>query len=134
MDDIVLGNGAKVDMTRRKFLRDTASALPLVYAAGGQLLPVRAAEPQPDREFTYPGVIVRQSKPENFEFPFPTLNSFATPNNLFYVRTHFGIYKGADLATWRLKIEGRVERPLELRYDDLLKMPSRTQVALLECA
>jgi DMSO/TMAO reductase YedYZ molybdopterin-dependent catalytic subunit len=39
-----------------------------------------------------------------------------------------------DVKNWRLKVEGAIERPLELNYDELTKMPSRTQVALLECA
>jgi DMSO/TMAO reductase YedYZ molybdopterin-dependent catalytic subunit len=123
-------------MDRRSFLRGTAAALPLLYAArGGRLLAEgEGRTPQPDKDSAYPGLIVRQSKPENYEFPFPTLNSFTTPNNLFYVRTHFGIHKGVDPRTLRLKVEGRVERPLELSYGDLLKMPSRTQVALLECS
>lgn len=123
-------------MDRRAFLRGTASALPLGFAArGGRLLAKAAGRAsQPDKDAAYPGLIVRQSKPENYEFPFPTLNSFQTPNNLFYVRTHFGVYKDVDLRTWRLKVEGRVERPLALSHDDLLKMPSRMQVALLECS
>jgi DMSO/TMAO reductase YedYZ molybdopterin-dependent catalytic subunit len=117
-------------------LRSAAAALPLAYAARGRDLLARVEDSGPgqDRDSAYPGLIVRQSKPENYEFPFPTLNSFVTPNHLFYVRTHFGIYKGADLRTWRLKVEGRVEQPLELTYDDLIKMPSRTQFTLLECS
>ena len=40
---------------------------------------------------TAPGIIVRQSKPENYEFPFATLNSFtqcsfATPSEGVFVR------------------------------------------------
>lgn len=116
---------------RRSFLRGTA-ALPFAFAAGGSLR--AGAEDRPSGEAGYPGLIVRQSRPENFEFPFPTLNSFLTPNHLFYVRTHFGVFKGLDRRTWRLKVEGRVERPLDLSYDDLVKMPSRTEVALLECS
>ncbi len=132
-----MGNSRRVGrdespVDRRAFLRGTAAGLPLAYAGGGR---AGAEEKRPEAGGSaYPGVIVRQSQPENYEFPFPTLNGFLTPNNLFYVRTHFGIYKGVDLRTWRLKVEGRVERPLELTYDDLLKMPSRTQVALLECS
>ena len=123
-------------MDRRAFLRGTAATLPLLSAGGALVLPVQAEDRKPgqDRDAAYPGLIVRQSKPENYEFPFPTLNSFATPNNLFYVRTHFGIYKDVDLRSWRLKVEGQVEKPLELTYDDLLKMPSRTHFALLECS
>jgi DMSO/TMAO reductase YedYZ molybdopterin-dependent catalytic subunit len=49
------------------------------------------------------------------------------------VRTHFPIPK-IDKKDWRLHVEGEVERPYDLRYDDLLKMKSRTMVATLECA
>jgi DMSO/TMAO reductase YedYZ molybdopterin-dependent catalytic subunit len=126
-----VGRGAR--MNRRAFLRGTAAVLP--PAAGGLLLTqAEGGKPAAEKGGAYPGLIVRQSKPENFEFPFPTLNSFATPNNLFYVRCHFGVFRGGDLRTWRLKVEGRVERPLQLTYDDLLKMPSRTHFALLECS
>jgi DMSO/TMAO reductase YedYZ molybdopterin-dependent catalytic subunit len=136
MDDTLPGRRGYPGLDRRAFLRGTAATLPLAAVVGGLALPVLAGDdtPLPDSRPGYPGIIVRQSQPENYEFPFPTLNSFATPNNLFYVRTHFGIFKDVDLRTWRLKIEGRVERPLELSYDDLLQMPSRTQVALLECS
>ena len=128
MDDTRRDKRAALGMHRRAFLRGAAAMLPLAYAADGRVLRARA------EDAAYPGLIVRQSKPENYEFPFPTLHSFVTPNNLFYVRTHFGIYKDVDLRTWRLKVEGRVERPLKLGYDDLRKMPSRTQIALLECS
>ena len=39
-----------------------------------------------------------------------------------------------DAADWRLTVEGdAVDRPLELSYDDIRKMPSRTLVSYLEC-
>src|SRR4051794_28709705 len=101
----------KARIDRRTFLRGTAVALPVVYATRGGRLRAESGTFQLGQA-AYPGIIVRQSKPENYEFPFPTLNGFLTPNNLFYVRTHFGIYKDMDLRTWRLKVEGRVEHPL----------------------
>src|SRR3981081_2547911 len=65
--------------------------------------------------------------------PFSSLNSFITPNESFYVRCHFPVpeIKAAD---WRLKIDGEVEAPFELGYDDLLAMEPRTIAATLECA
>jgi DMSO/TMAO reductase YedYZ molybdopterin-dependent catalytic subunit len=39
-----------------------------------------------------------------------------------------------DAADWSLTIEGHVERPLEIGYDQLRKMPSKTLTALLECS
>ncbi|HEV3079947.1 MAG TPA: sulfite oxidase [Gemmataceae bacterium] len=136
MERSIVGSHSGPGINRRSFLRNAAAALPLAYAAGGQTLVAHAAEraSAPDNDAAFPGVIVRQSKPENYEFPFPTLSTFHTPNNLFYVRTHFGIFRDVDLAAWKLKVEGHIERPLELSYEELLKLPSRTQSAVLECS
>src|SRR6266446_9477828 len=79
------------------------------------------------------GKIVRGEDPLNLEMPFETLRDFITLTKSFYVRTHFPIPK-IDKKNWRLRVEGEVERPYELGYDDLLKMKSRTMVATLECA
>lgn len=79
------------------------------------------------------GKIMRGEEPLNLEMPFSTLDQFITPTESFYVRTHFPIPK-IDENDWRLRVEGEVENPLELRYDDLLKMKSRTIAATLECA
>src|SRR5438552_14821088 len=43
-----------------------------------------------------------------------------TPNEAFFVRYHvFPIPTQVDLATWRLRIGGHVDRPLELSMDEL---------------
>jgi len=38
-----------------------------------------------------------------------------------------------DLNTYRLKVTGKVERPLSLSYDEILKYPSLTETVLLIC-
>ncbi|MGH3039522.1 MAG: molybdopterin-dependent oxidoreductase [Gaiellaceae bacterium] len=38
-----------------------------------------------------------------------------------------------DWATWRLRIEGLVERPVELSYDELLALPRAEQVSDFHC-
>ena len=79
------------------------------------------------------GKIVREEDPLNLEMPFETLRDFITPTESFYVRTHFPIPK-IEKRDWRLRVEGEVENLFELRYDDLLKMETRTIQATLECA
>jgi DMSO/TMAO reductase YedYZ molybdopterin-dependent catalytic subunit len=79
------------------------------------------------------GLIVRQKEPENLESPFASLSSYITPNQLFYVRSHFAVPR-LDVRTWRLKVEGAVTRALELTYEDLKHMAARTVTATLECA
>jgi DMSO/TMAO reductase YedYZ molybdopterin-dependent catalytic subunit len=81
----------------------------------------------------FTGLIVRESEPENLEFPFAFLKDFTIPNDQFFVRSHFAVPR-LDVRTWRLKVEGAVDRPLELSYEDLSKLPRRTVTALLECA
>jgi DMSO/TMAO reductase YedYZ molybdopterin-dependent catalytic subunit len=79
------------------------------------------------------GKIVRQEDPPNLEMPFEKLDGFITPTNSFYVRTHFPIPK-IDKQTWRLRVEGEVEKSFEISYDELLKMDSTKIPATLECA
>jgi DMSO/TMAO reductase YedYZ molybdopterin-dependent catalytic subunit len=79
------------------------------------------------------GLIVREQDPLNLEMPFSTLSDFITPNESFYVRCHFPIPEIA-VADWRLRIEGDVDAPFELTYDELLAMKTQTIAATLECA
>lgn len=79
------------------------------------------------------GMIVREREPLNLEMPFGSLDGFITPVDRFFVRSHFSIPQ-IDVKTWRLTIEGEVESPLELTYDELIEMDSRTMAVTMECA
>ena len=79
------------------------------------------------------GLVIRQKEPRNLETPFQRLDSFLTPNELFYIRSHFPT-PSLDLASYRLEIEGAVKDPLSLSYQELRRMPSQTTIATLECA
>ena len=80
------------------------------------------------------GLITRQSQPRNLESPFWALSGPITPNHRFYVRSHFPEVPALDPATWTLTVEGAVERPCAIGYDELTAMPSRDVTATLECA
>src|SRR6266536_76702 len=79
------------------------------------------------------GRIVRSEDPLNLEMPFERLDSFITPTESFYVRTHFPI-PAIDRDEWWLHVEGEVEKPFAINYDELLELESRTIPATLECA
>jgi DMSO/TMAO reductase YedYZ molybdopterin-dependent catalytic subunit len=79
------------------------------------------------------GRIVRGEDPLNLETPFETLQSFITPTKSFYVRTHFPI-PAIDRDAWWLHVEGEVEKPFAINYEELLKLESLTIPATLECA
>src|SRR3989441_9235421 len=59
-----------------------------------------------------------------------------TPNEAFFVRYHtFPVPTGVDLGTWRLRVTGLVERPLELSFEDLkTRFPKAAVTAVTQCA
>jgi DMSO/TMAO reductase YedYZ molybdopterin-dependent catalytic subunit len=70
----------------------------------------------------------------NQETRLETLRGYLTPASQFFVRSHTTT-PALDTRTWRLRVEGNaVERPLELSFDDLLRLPSRSVTAYVECA
>ena len=73
------------------------------------------------------------ANPENSETPLGSTRSWLTPTRLVFVRNHFDVPR-IDLATWRLRIEGRVARPAEWTWDQLAQLPERTVLATVECA
>ncbi|MDQ3670949.1 MAG: sulfite oxidase [Actinomycetota bacterium] len=69
----------------------------------------------------------------NHGMPLEALRWDITPVGLHYLLTHYDIPL-VDPATWRLEIDGLVERPLSLSLDDLRSRPAREVVATMECA
>jgi DMSO/TMAO reductase YedYZ molybdopterin-dependent catalytic subunit len=79
------------------------------------------------------GLIIRQREPRNLEFPFSRLESYLTPVESFYVRSHFHA-PALQRDAYRLAVEGVVTNPLSISYDELKRLPATTAVATLECA
>src|SRR6266436_429308 len=79
------------------------------------------------------GLIIRQKEPRNLETPFDQLDSFLTPTELFYIRSHFPT-PTLDVTSYRLRIDGAVRKPFSLSLRELRDMKSVTHVAILECA
>ncbi|HKC33206.1 MAG TPA: molybdopterin-dependent oxidoreductase, partial [Xanthobacteraceae bacterium] len=84
-------------------------------------------------QFSSAGLVIRQKEPKNLEAPFDPIDSYLTPTELFYIRSHFPT-PALDRASYQLRVDGAVERPFTLSYDELRSMPSETRVATLECA
>src|SRR5438874_4863952 len=79
------------------------------------------------------GLTIRQKEPKNLESPFDRVESYLTPTELFYIRSHFPI-PTMDRASYRLRVDGAVSNAFALSYEELRSMPSETRVATLECA
>jgi DMSO/TMAO reductase YedYZ molybdopterin-dependent catalytic subunit len=69
----------------------------------------------------------------NKGMPLEGLRYDITPTGMHYLLVHFDI-PDVDAQTWRLAIDGAVERPLELDLDAIRSRPSKTLAVTLECA
>ena len=117
--------------TRRQFLSSAATGAAL--AASSEAIAQTPAQPQKLHVKPLPGeVFINHGI--NQEVRLETLRGYLTPASSFYVRQHAAT-PVLDTRTWRLRIEGdAVQRPVELSFDDLLRLPSRSVVCFVECA
>jgi sulfane dehydrogenase subunit SoxC len=135
--EAALGQPAQqLGLSRRRLMQ--------LLVAGGAV-PWGRGHPRPAQAQTAPGpeLVVKPTPPDRFfdygtnkEMRWETMygRGYLVPNDLFFVRNHTRTPR-LDVATWRLQVEGSgVERPLELRYDDLLAMPSLSVIRYIECA
>ncbi|HEX3421314.1 MAG TPA: sulfite oxidase [Candidatus Udaeobacter sp.] len=79
------------------------------------------------------GRIVRSESPLNLEMQFSSVDSLITPTKSFYIRTHFPI-PVIDRNAWWLQVEGEVEKPFGINYEQLTALESVTAPVTLECA
>ena len=77
---------------------------------------------------------MRSLRPPDYEAPVALLDSFITPVEHFYVRSHLPVPPGLDGATWTLAIDGEVNSPVSMSLDEIRKLPSTTITMTLECA
>lgn len=83
----------------------------------------------------HPDFVVKQEKPFNAG-PLPRLlsQSYITPTNLFFVRSHGDVPK-VDTGSYRLEVNGQVLRPLSLSLGEIKNNFEYVEVsATLQCA
>jgi DMSO/TMAO reductase YedYZ molybdopterin-dependent catalytic subunit len=102
------------------------------FAEGDPLLAGRPLVRYPEKT----DLILLTSRPPQLETPMKYFDRAITPNDAFFVRYHvFPIPLEVDLATWRLRVTGRVDRPLDLSLDDLkTKFPRAAVTAVNQCS
>lgn len=109
----------------------TPAAAPATAPAAAAA-PARRALIKDDSRLLNIGATVRSGNYWDF-------STYITPVEEFYVRNHYPTPIAEtkpvlDPKQWRMKIHGNaLERGIEIGYEDLLKMPSRTVIATMEC-
>jgi len=130
---------------RREFLRTVGGLGAIVVSAGLLARSPRALAQQADPILAgrplvrYPektDLILLTSRPPQLETPMTYFDRAITPNDAFFVRYHtFPVPTSVDVGSWRLRVTGLVDRPLELSLNDLRnKFPKATVTAVTQCA
>src|SRR3989449_629086 len=115
------------DRTRRAIL----AGMPLALLAAHPAFRARvwAQAPSTGR------LIVQRAVPLAAEMPLSGFGTWITPNDLFHILTTMANPLPAiEPAGWRLAVDGQVEQPITLTYEQLNALPARKIVAVLECA
>ena len=123
-------------MTRRRFLE--------LMAAGGAAAVLVACidlEGGMDEEPDEPTHWFKDTEPfiehadTSLEARLELMDEVITPARLFFVRNNSSASLDVDAGDWRLSIEGdAIDSPIELSYEEIRRLPSRTFVSYLECA
>jgi DMSO/TMAO reductase YedYZ molybdopterin-dependent catalytic subunit len=115
--------------SRRDLLRAAPlAAVPLLAGRATAQAPTAGTPP-------FPGLTVRMHEPRNLETPVEHLVSKngLTATEHFYVRSHFAV-PTIDMKTWKVRVEGHVERPVEFTLDDLKQLTGVKKHLTMECA
>src|SRR2546428_653448 len=119
-------------LSRREFL---------LRLAGGTVVCLTAEEiwslaswAQTGERTSDPEFITRVSRPQDLESPPQWLTSWLTPNNRFFVRSHFGPPSPSSLKDWQLHVEGDVKQRLTLSFSDLKTFEAVTLHAVVQCS
>ena len=123
-------------VSRRAFLGQMLGGAAATWAAGylrPELLWGQTSKQEPQGN---PGLITRVSRPFDAETRVEEFASYFTPNERFFVRSHFGPPPPEQIAenVWRLHVKGLVDRPLELTLKDLAKFDRVSLTAVVQCS
>jgi len=119
-------------LSRRRFLMQAASGAVFAFTSGGLwsfARQVDAADRPVEQSF-----ITRVERPQDLETPVSAFTTWLTPSDRFFVRSHFGPPNHERVENWHLEVEGIVERPLKLSFENLKQFQAVTVTAVIQCS
>ena len=118
--------------SRRAFLAAAGALLPVqALAAVRKATPASAAEPigrEKRRMLQFNGYAI------DAETPLDALTTYITPTDLLFVRHHWNPMYPSLRGSWRLIVDGEVEKPVAFALADLRRFPRSTATCVLQCA
>jgi DMSO/TMAO reductase YedYZ molybdopterin-dependent catalytic subunit len=124
------------DWGRRRFLGTSIAVVGVAAASGlvGRALLDRGRLNAMPQVGTIPAPIeTAPPLPSGASLDVAGLSPIVTPNRDFYRIDTALLVPRPDLATWRLRVTGMVDRPFELTYDQLVALPLHEQQVTIAC-
>ncbi|MEU5723157.1 molybdopterin-dependent oxidoreductase [Micromonospora sp. NPDC047738] len=121
---------------RRRFLRDVGllAGTAAVAGLGGHWLAGRRGVSAARQAVALPAPVAPAPPvPAGADLSVSRLAPYVTPNQEFYRIDTALVVPQVDPATWRLRIHGRVRKPIELSFADLLARPMVERYVTLAC-
>ena len=129
------GRTTMPDWSRRSFLvrSGTLAAASVAVGLGGRayLESQRVAAAEVDVDLPEPGV--KAMLPDGAELGVEGQTPIVVPNREFYRIDTALLIPRVNLATWRLRVRGMVEREVELDFDELTALPAVEQYVTIAC-
>lgn len=128
------GGAAGDTPSRRQFLTASGLATFGAVVAGAVSRAVGSAVgPDPAPDIALPEPTSSVPVPDTAAFDAEGISRYVTPTPEFYrIDTALAVPR-VDAASWRLRVTGMVDRPLDLGLDDLLAMPAVEMPVTLQC-
>ena len=134
-----MGRAAEAEMPawgRRRFIGTSIAVVGVAAASGfigrglldrGRLAASTQVDALPTPEAT------AAPPPDGSSLDVAGISPLVTPNRDFYRIDTALLVPRPDVATWRLRVTGLVDRPFELTYDELVAMPLHEQYVTIAC-
>jgi len=121
------------DVTRRTLLRNAAIALVATLGAGAAWRLISGVDAGPVGSPVAAGGAAAAAEPNAAPYDVKGIASEVTPTAEFYTVSKNFIDPAVAVSGWRLKIDGLVDRPMELTYDELTALPASEGYYTLMC-
>ena len=118
-------------LTRRQLIG--AGVTGIGAAALARVSPAMFLAPADDEGQLVPFIDPQPMDPKRPMLKWEELRDWITPEASFFHVQHYG-QATVDMAKWKLKVGGLVEKPAELTLDQLKSRPATTFAATLECS
>ena len=118
-------------LSRRALLRTLLQGAGAALVLGGKGQAVEVGSGEASGPLT-----VRVTRPFDAETPVREFASWLTPNERFFVRSHFGPPSAESIQpdAWRLTVKGLVKEELTLSLKELQQFEAATLTAVLQCS